>query len=111
MDFEDKDFDESKYQEEAVKYLDTNHRSITCSSDEIAELFPKVVWHSETPLTRTAPTPMLILSKLVRDNNIKVVITGEGSDEILAGYDIFREAIIRRFWASQPGSSLKTDAA
>jgi asparagine synthase (glutamine-hydrolysing) len=105
--FDDKDFDESKYQEEAVKYLDTNHRSITCSSDEIAELFPRVVWHSETPLTRTAPTPMLILSKLVRDNNIKVVITGEGSDEILAGYDIFREAIIRRFWASQPGSSLR----
>jgi len=105
--FEDKDFDESRYQEEAVRYLNTNHRAITCSSKEIAEYFPKVVWHSETPLTRTAPTPMLILSKLVRDNNIKVVITGEGSDEILAGYDIFREAIIRRFWASQPGSSLR----
>ncbi len=105
--FEDKDFDESKYQEEAVKYLNTNHRAISCTSKEIAEAFPRVVWHSETPLTRTAPTPMLILSKLVRDNNIKVVITGEGSDEILAGYDIFREAIIRRFWASQPGSSLR----
>ena len=105
--FEEKDFDESRYQEEAVKYLDTNHRAITCSSKDIAGYFPKVVWHSETPLTRTAPTPMLILSKLVRDNNIKVVITGEGSDEILAGYDIFRETIIRRFWASQPGSSLR----
>lgn len=105
--FEDKDFDESKYQEEAVRYLNTNHQSITCSSKEIAEAFPKVVWHSETPLTRTAPTPMLILSKLVRDNNIKVVITGEGSDEILAGYDIFREAVIRQFWAKQPGSSFR----
>ena len=105
--FEDKDFDESKFQEEAVRYLNTNHRAISCTSKEIAEAFPRVVWHSETPLTRTAPTPMLILSKLVRDNNIKVVITGEGSDEILAGYDIFREAIIRRFWASQPGSSLR----
>ncbi len=105
--FEDKDFDESKYQEEAVRYLNTNHRAISCTSKEIAEAFPRVVWHSETPLTRTAPTPMLILSKLVRDNNIKVVITGEGSDEILAGYDIFREAIIRRFWASQPSSSLR----
>jgi len=105
--FEDKDFDESKYQEEAVRYLNTNHRVITCSSKEIAEAFPKVVWHSETPLTRTAPTPMLILSKLVRDNNIKVVLTGEGSDEILAGYDIFREAIIRQFWAKQPGSSIR----
>jgi asparagine synthase (glutamine-hydrolysing) len=105
--FEDKNFDESRYQEEAVRYLNTNHQSITCSSKEIAEAFPKVVWHSETPLTRTAPTPMLILSKLVRDNNIKVVITGEGSDEILAGYDIFREAIIRQFWSRQPGSSFR----
>lgn len=105
--FDDKDFDETKYQEEAVRYLNTNHRAISCSSRDIAEAFPGVVWHSETPLTRTAPTPMLILSKLVRDNNIKVVITGEGSDEILAGYDIFREAIIRRFWASQPSSSLR----
>ena len=105
--FEDKDFDESRYQQEAVRYLNTNHRAITCSSSEIAEAFPKVVWHSETPLTRTAPTPMLILSKLVRDNNIKVVITGEGSDEILAGYDIFREAVIRQFWSRQPESSLR----
>ncbi len=105
--FEDKDFDESRYQEEAVRYLNTNHQSITCSSKEIAEAFPRVVWHSETPLTRTAPTPMLILSKLVRDNNIKVVITGEGSDEILAGYDIFREAVIRQFWAKQPRSSFR----
>jgi len=105
--FEDKVFDESSYQVEAVKYLDTNHKSITCSSQDIARYFPNVVWHSETPVTRTAPTPMMILSKLVRDNNIKVVITGEGSDEMLAGYNIFREAKIRRFWASQPGSSIR----
>jgi asparagine synthase (glutamine-hydrolysing) len=105
--FEDKVFDESSYQEEAVKYLDTNHRAITCSSQDIAEYFPNVVWHSETPVTRTAPTPMMILSGLVRENGIKVVITGEGSDEMLAGYNIFREAKIRRFWASQPGSSYR----
>ncbi len=39
--FEDKDFDESRYQEEAVRYLNTNHQAITCSSREIAEAFPK----------------------------------------------------------------------
>jgi asparagine synthase (glutamine-hydrolysing) len=105
--FTEKDFDESKFQNEAVNYLNTNHKSITCSSRDIANYFPKVIWHSETPVTRTAPTPMLILSKLVRDNNIKVVITGEGSDEILAGYDIFREVMIRRFWAAQPGSAIR----
>ncbi len=105
--FEEKDFDESRFQQEAVEFLKTEHRSITCSSKDIAESFPKVVWHSEIPMTRTAPGPMLILSKLVRDNNIKVVITGEGSDEILAGYDIYREAKIRRFWASQPDSKTR----
>jgi len=105
--FEDKVFDESSYQVEAVKYLNTNHKTINCSSQDIARYFPNVVWHSETPITRTAPAPMMILSKLVKDNNIKVVITGEGSDEMLAGYNIFREAKIRRFWASQPGSSIR----
>jgi asparagine synthase (glutamine-hydrolysing) len=105
--FDEKDFDESIYQNEAVKYFNTTHKSFTCTSKEIAQYFPKVVWHSETPITRTAPTPMLLLSKLVRENNIKVVITGEGSDEILAGYNIFKEAKIRRFWASQPNSSIR----
>lgn len=105
--FTEKDFDESAYQNEAVRYFNTNHRSVNCTAESIAEYFPSVVWHSETPILRTAPTPMFILAKLVRDSNIKVVITGEGSDEILAGYDIFREAKIRRFWASQPGSALR----
>jgi asparagine synthase (glutamine-hydrolysing) len=105
--FSEKEFDESWYQDGAVRYFDTNHQSITCSSADIAGIFPRVVWQAETPMTRTAPAPMMILSKLVRDNGIKVVITGEGSDEILAGYDIFREAKIRRFWASQPGSVLR----
>jgi asparagine synthase (glutamine-hydrolysing) len=105
--FADKNFDESKYQEEAVKYFKTAHKSMKCSSKDIADNFPKVIWHAETPMTRTAPAPLLLLSKLVRDNNIKVVITGEGSDEILAGYDIFKETAIRRFWASQPNSRLR----
>jgi asparagine synthase (glutamine-hydrolysing) len=105
--FEEKDFDESAYQNEAARYFDTTHKSMTCSSRDISDSFPRVIWHSETPILRTAPTPMLLLSKLVRKNNIKVVVTGEGSDEILAGYDIFKEAKIKRFWASQPDSKIR----
>jgi len=105
--FQEKDFDESAYQQEAVKYLDTNHRYISCSSQEIGESFPKAVWHSETPMIRTAPTPMLLLSEQVRNSDIKVVITGEGADEMLAGYNIFKEAKIRRFWAKQPDSRIR----
>ncbi len=50
---------------------------------------------------------MMLLSRLVRNNKIKVVVTGEGSDEILGGYDIFKEAKIKRFWASQPDSVIR----
>jgi asparagine synthase (glutamine-hydrolysing) len=105
--FDDRDFDETTYQSEAVRYLNTRHRSITCTSEEISESFPKVIWHTETPVTRTAPAPMFLLSRLVRENNIKVVITGEGADEMLVGYDIFKEAKIRRFWANQPDSVIR----
>jgi len=105
--FDEKVFDESAYQEEAAKYFGTTHKSMICSSSDISDSFPRVVWHSETPLLRTAPAPMLILSGLVRANKIKVVVTGEGSDEILGGYDIFKEAKIKRFWASQPDSVIR----
>jgi asparagine synthase (glutamine-hydrolysing) len=105
--FDEKDFDESSYQNEAARYFNTTHKSMTCTSRDIAESFPKVIWHSETPILRTAPAPMFLLSKLVRQNNIKVVVTGEGSDEILGGYDIFKEAKIKRFWAKQPDSQIR----
>ena len=105
--FAEKDFDESHYQSDAINYFKTNHQSYQCTSDEIAECFPEVIRHAEIPMTRTAPAPMFLLSKLVRENNIKVVITGEGSDEILAGYDIFKESQIRRFWAASPGSAFR----
>jgi asparagine synthase (glutamine-hydrolysing) len=103
--FEEESFDESKFQFEAVKYFNTSHNSIVCSSYEIANTFPYVIWHSETPLMRTASAPLLLLSKLVREKGIKVVLTGEGADEILGGYNIFKETKIRRFWANQPNST------
>jgi asparagine synthase (glutamine-hydrolysing) len=71
------------------------------------EAFPDVIWFSETPLLRTAPAPLFQLSGLVRENNFKVVLTGEGSDEIFAGYDIFKEDRIRRFWAKHPDSKIR----
>ena len=96
--FEDAEFDEQSYQDEASAFLGTQHSNISCSSDDIARVFPEVIWHTEQPIIRTAPAPMFLLSKLVRDNGFKVVLTGEGADEVLGGYDIFKEAKIRRFW-------------
>ena len=105
--FADHAFDESAFQKEASVFLNTNHKSIDCTNHEISKSFPNVVWHSESPMLRTAPAPMYNLSKFVRQNNIKVVITGEGADEMLAGYDLFKEMVIRRFWAREPRSKYR----
>ena len=105
--FKDKVFDETAYQQECATYFNTRHTAFECTSDEIAGQFEKTIWHTEFPLLRTSPTPMFLLSKKVRENNIKVVITGEGADEILAGYNIFKESKIRRFWSKEPDSAFR----
>lgn len=105
--FDDKRFDETFFQTRAVHSIGTDHRTIQCRESDIGKVFPDVVWHTEVPLLRTAPAPLFQLSTLVRENSFKVVLTGEGSDEIFAGYDIFKEDRIRRFWAEEPGSKVR----
>ena len=102
--FEDDEFDESGYQQRMAAHLGTDHTSILCRKTDIAAAFPRVIWHAETPILRTAPTPLMLLSGSVRDHGFKVVLTGEGADEVFGGYDIFKEAKIRRFWARVPRS-------
>jgi asparagine synthase (glutamine-hydrolysing) len=77
------------------------------SNDQIRENFPDVIWHCEIPLLRTAPVPLYLLSGLVRENQFKVVLTGEGSDEIFGGYNIYREAKVRHFWGQRPESRIR----
>lgn len=105
--FTDKRFDESRFQNTAVDYLGTDHKTISCSYKDIGDIFPKVIWHTETPVIRTAPAPLMLLSQLVRENNFKVVLTGEGADELFAGYNIFKEDKVRRFWAKNPSSTIR----
>ena len=98
--FDDAEFDESAYQQSASAFLGTEHQQVRCSYQDIGQVFPQVVWHAEQPILRTAPAPLFRLSSLVHESGFKVVLTGEGADEILGGYDIFKEAKIRRFWAA-----------
>ncbi len=102
--FSDPRYDETQYQRQMAKFLGTEHQVAYATDHEIGVVFPEMVWHSETPVLRTAPAPMFMLSKLVRDCGCKVVLTGEGADEFFAGYDIFKEDKIRRFWSRQPDS-------
>ena len=105
--FTDKAFDESEHQQNMARHLGTRHHLITCSHTDIGEIFPDMIWHAEVPLMRTSPAPLYLLSKLVRNHGLKVVLTGEGADEILGGYNIFKEAKIRRHWARRPDSEIR----
>jgi asparagine synthase (glutamine-hydrolysing) len=103
--FEDAEYDETEYQRLMVNGLGSEHHEVVVSRSDIANVFPEVVYHTERPILRTAPAPLFLLSKLVRNHGVKVVLTGEGADEMFAGYDIFREGKVRRFWGRQPAST------
>jgi asparagine synthase (glutamine-hydrolysing) len=105
--FEDAEFDETPFQKVMIDALGSSHREITVRRSDIARVFPDVVYHCERPVLRTAPAPLFLLSRLVHEAGIKAVLTGEGADEMLAGYDLFKEAAIRTFWASQPDSTIR----
>lgn len=105
--FEDGEYDETEFQRAMVKHIGSEHHEVMVSRQDIARVFPDVIMHTERPILRTAPAPLFLLSKLVRDAGIKVVLTGEGADEMFAGYDLFREAKVSRFWAKFPESKLR----
>lgn len=106
--FSSAEHDESAQQAQMVRSLGTLHSAVECREADIARNFPDVIRHAERPVLRTAAAPLQMLSKLVRDEGYKVVLTGEGADEVFAGYDIFKEASVRRFCARQPASTRRT---
>lgn len=105
--FEQSDYDESRYQQIMADHLGTRHQGFRCRLGEIAAIFPDVVWHAEMPMLRTAPGPMQLLSGQARSHGYKVVLTGEGADEVFGGYDLFKETKIRRFWGRDPDSAMR----
>ncbi|TIM09695.1 asparagine synthase (glutamine-hydrolyzing) [Mesorhizobium sp.] len=105
--FDSAEHDESAFQTEMASALGARHRTIACQAGDIAGVFPEVIRFAERPIIRTSPAPLYQLSGLVREAGLKVVLTGEGADEVFAGYDIFREARVRRFCARQPASRMR----
>jgi asparagine synthase (glutamine-hydrolysing) len=105
--FEDGEFDESEHQMAMVRHLGTDHTTLRCTRRDIGEAFPRLIRHTGTPVLRTAPVPLMLLAGSVREHGYKVVLTGEGADEVFGGYDLYKEAKIRRFWARQPDSRLR----
>ncbi len=105
--FEDPVYDERPFQERMARALGVDLVSVNVTARSIADAFPDVIHAWEKPTLRTSPAPLLLLSRAVRESGFKVVLTGEGADEIFGGYDIFKEDKVRRFWARQPASTMR----
>lgn len=98
-------FDEGKFQRLMSTKLGIRHFTLRIQDGDIAKNFPAALWHAETPVFRTAFVPMYLLAKKVAQHGVRVVLTGEGSDEVFLGYDIFKEAYILEKWHSMPSGT------
>lgn len=93
--FTDDNYDESAFQNAMTLHTGLKNHSLKITPENIGQAFIDTIKHCEQPIYRTAPIPLYYLSKLVQDNKFKVVLTGEGADEIALGYNIFKETFIR----------------
>lgn len=77
---------ESKYQKMMSEYCETEHYEYQFKETDIGERIRKVIYHTECPLKESYNTAAIALSENVKQNNIKVILAGQGADEFFAGY-------------------------
>ncbi len=105
--FDDPAYDERAEQELVASALGTSHHVVVAGAAEIGDAFPEVIRHAEVPLVRTAPVPLYLLAREVNEHDLKVVVTGEGADELFWGYDLFKEVAIRDMHRDDPDRAME----
>lgn len=90
LSFEDEVYDEYKIAQEMAQKVNASFHPISIKQQDLADNFDEAIWHAETFFYNGHGIAKFLLSKAVRDDGYKVVLTGEGSDELFAGYPHFR---------------------
>ena len=106
-DFLDHSISEGFYQEKMAKYVKSEHNRILVTNHDVIEHLEQVIYHSECPLKETFNVASFLLSNLVRQRGIKVILTGEGADELFGGYC---EYVYDFFRKKQPSESEKVES-
>ena len=96
IDFSDRSISESQYQRAIQRCVRSIHHKRFFTEQDINRYFKTVIFHSETPLRETYNTASLALSEMVRDSNVKAVLTGEGADEFFSGYVGYKFDVMRQ---------------
>ena len=92
--FDDAVYDETRLARDTAAMVGSTFEPVPVSQQQIADNFADAIWHAERQMFNGHGVAKYLLSKAVRDAGIKVVLTGEGSDEILAGYPPFRRDML-----------------
>lgn len=90
--FNEREANELEYARLVSQKFGTDHHEITITPRQFFEALPKLVWHEDEPIGFIASVPLYFVSKLA-ERHVKVVLTGEGSDETLAGYGRYAKAL------------------
>jgi asparagine synthase (glutamine-hydrolysing) len=100
--FAEREADELRYARLAAREQHALHHELVVSSDEFFRELPRLVWHEDEPLAFASSVPLYFLSRLA-SRHVKVVLTGEGADELFLGYNRYRVTAwnerLARAWA------------
>ena len=108
--FDETDFDESVYARMVSRAYNTTHHELRVGNVEFSELFPKMVWHNDEPLDFANSVHIFALSRLAKQH-VTVVLTGEGADELFAGYPRYRIPALAARWRWVPGAAMRIAGA
>src|SRR6185369_5214466 len=87
--FEEREANELEYARIVAKKFGTEHREVIVSAAEFWDALPQMIWQEDEPIAHPSSIPLYFVSKLAAEH-VKVVLTGEGSDEVLGGYNRYR---------------------
>lgn len=105
--FEGPQYDESAIAEEMARHVGADYQPIPMRQADLAANFRAAVIQSEIPFINGHTVAKFILSRAVRESGYKVVLTGEGSDEILAGYPHFRRDMLLHHTVGQDPATVR----
>jgi asparagine synthase (glutamine-hydrolysing) len=91
--FAEREANELEYARLVAKAFNTNHHEVVVSPEDFFAALPKLVWHEDEPLAHPSSVALYFVSQLA-SQHVKVVLTGEGSDELLAGYGRYRKTVL-----------------
>ena len=104
--FAEEEANELPYARMAAKAIGAEHRDVTVTPSEFFDALPHLVWHEDEPIAFPSSVPLYFVARLARDH-VKVVLTGEGADELFLGYNRYRvtmwnDRLGRPYWAATP---------